>query len=904
MDTLGADRAGGAVQPCPLGLLHVELVGPDGQALGIGAKCVVSGPHDHDAQVSRSQPRWTSPKTMPGEYRVEARYEGDLARRFQPPDPVVVTLPESGEATARLAARPFASAGVRLVRRDSGKPVAGLVVTIDRGSERQEGTADADGRVGFSRLTTAGPSYRVGLGDTPEARSYAAPVPIDLALEPGKRAEVTLELDPLAELSVVVVASGGGSRVEIPVQAVLMPASGDAVEAETDPASGKAVFRGLAAGTYRLSAKPSQTKHASYSVASDALIELGAGEARTLELSVQRGESWIRHETSEPQTGIKDSLPFCLVAAPYSAAKARLQALDPGEPIVIPIPEVLPFQDIKLEPGQPCWSDARQSIAIPGWIEAFGARREILFLHTYRPNRVALAVKFRNWTVGDHFPAVDGGELTRYLSLHHVYLILAMDNFEIDSDDLPDEVAGFFGRGGFHYARAETGDPNIDYGEEEIEVKKGVNLYGSVDVKAFPALDAVFEWLGVPSRYVNLQGYLSPSMDVALGGGKKFQVEKEKDFALSATVPAPIPAWGRSPGGDLPALVTAREITVEVGLKHRDAGRLPTVAKLVNRAAGVVHQSAPMTVESSNTVRIRVQDEVLMPFPTFALKAGNVKLISQDSAEIKCSAAIQVEGGFAEWRNRGDLDLILEYTLGGTYSSLGDEEFRLAFLNDTIAVHDLKLVLNATKQTATVSGEFDLGRYDRVGSLEVAMDLKPTPGGRDRADTNAAPRPRDELARDREYQALMAEVDEIRRAMAPHDAEYERLTGEAIRARQGESAADDPAARARLAAEAEQAEKAARAAAAQSQELGEKAKAKLDQAQEALDRTTEPQPYKSLSPEETRAVEDADRARQQELAATRKKHFWSGWTVTARVKPTAVVALKGLLEDAVAKWRD
>jgi hypothetical protein len=740
----GRAPVGSSVQPCPLGLVHVDIALPDGGPVDVPVRVKLTGPDSASGSVPAGSATWTSPKIRPGTYLVEvAPARGGNA--YQPVPPATCELPESGVVSAALRLEPYASVAVVVCRQGTGEALSGITVRLDGPSGRIDAPTGPDGVASFDCLETIAP-HRLELDFGDRATSFEPFEPITLTLAPGPNDKVSVEVAGRGQIAAVAVAEENGARHELAIRVTIEPEDGSPITAASEGHSTTVVMAGLSAGRYAVRAEPIDPAEQYYSIA-PATLTLARGESRTVELAATRERSRI---VTADRAGDTTGLLRDLGLTPYPQARDQVRGV-PAQRATFTLPfPTLAFDDVPFEAEAVYTDDGLETIAVTGYVEACGVRRELLFAHTYRPNRVVLALKFREWKFDREWGVFQWGELAKHCDLSSGFLVLSASETEMKSAYLPLAVQSFFG-------------------DESLDLKQGINLYGKLDVNGFPALRALLGWMGVSETYVKLQGYLAHDANLVFSKEareKKQPQEKVWDLALSASIPAPTGRW---PSG----MVKAREITLEVGAKREQKGRSPFLGRILDRAPSSSSSSAsaapkgngggptkavaetgpatpPKTTLSDKTdkpeleptspeeldgaepaepqedwdtevkLRVKVEDEVTMPFVHLS-RPWLASSLNQEDDEIKFSGAFQVEAGLEKLDGQaklGESEVTLEY---GT-------SFKLNLISDQVAaVHDLKVEINATKHTLKLAGALDLGRREKVAAVEIERAI---PGSR------------------------------------------------------------------------------------------------------------------------------------------------------------------------------
>jgi len=509
-------------------------------------------------------------------------------------------------------------------------------------------------------------------------------------------------------------------------------AGGSAVERSTDASTNEAVFVGLAAGTYRLDAVTTRTEDDFYTVESVEDVELEQSEEKDVVLNASRARSWIvmsdKAARQEARGLLKD-----LVIAPYPKVRDDLNNRDVrSTALLLPLSN-LPFDDVAFEPDNWYWDDGKEVIVVTGWVEACGVRRQIMFAHTYRPNRLILALKFKEWKFDRDWVKVLCGPITEHLNMSNAFVVLSASETDIKSADLPSGVSSFFG-------------------SEELDLKQGVNLYGKLDISGFPSLEQLLGWMGIKESYIKIQGYLAHDANLVFSkeaSEKKQPHESAWEIALSGSIPWPIgPAWQD--------LIKEREITLEVGWE-REAKGYPA-AGLYNKGSAVRKRvtgkdAGKSAQEIEKKIHVKIEDAITIPLPTLAVPW--LVVVNEDK-DVKFTGSIQVEQDWETAKKEAKKESVSGSGSGSGSGDKGTEpkasdgaekkkdddgpewtleygtDLTIALFAKEVAIHDFKAEINLSKSKLKLSGELDLGRRESVAVVEFERDLpesKPASAG-------------------------------------------------------------------------------------------------------------------------------------------------------------------------------
>jgi len=224
--------------------------------------------------------------------------------------------------------------------------------------------------------------------------------------------------------------------------------------------------------------------------------------------------------------------------------------------------------------------------------------------------------------------------------------------------------------------------------EDEVELKPGVNFLGKFDLHRTPNLTNLMTMLGVEEPHVKLKGHISREVNWVFSTGDSLTREKTVEMALGASIPLTRSLVSWMPEADA---------ELEIGWER----------KRTNTPHG------PDSIEYKLAPKLTLQGKVTFPFLRNAVRLN-------DTVEVKGSIALEFESlGAPDWVATFEVDDVINFP-----------KFENVF-----KFHDPKLEWNISKKSVKLEGEFDFGRYEKVGTIEVAYGKKDTttrrPGGPD-----------------------------------------------------------------------------------------------------------------------------------------------------------------------------
>ncbi len=217
---------------------------------------------------------------------------------------------------------------------------------------------------------------------------------------------------------------------------------------------------------------------------------------------------------------------------------------------------------------------------------------------------------------------------------------------------------------------------------DEIELKPGLNFLGKFDLHRAPNLADVMSKLGVEEPYTELRGYITRDVSFAFSKGEKPTRDVTWEIALVGKVPIT-----RSLISWMPEADAELEIAWE-----REKSTKP----------------GPDSLEKKLTPKLSLIGKVTFPF-------------LQSAARLKDT--IEVTGAIAlEFESASKPDVIASLSF--------DDIINFPKFENVFKFHDPKIEWNITKGDIKLEGEFDFGKFEKAGTIEVEFAKKDTTGNK------------------------------------------------------------------------------------------------------------------------------------------------------------------------------
>ena len=305
----------------------------------------------------------------------------------------------------------------------------------------------------------------------------------------------------------------------------------------------------------------------------------------------------------------------------------------------------------------------KKSMAIRGEWKRNGRTYDVLFTAVWGPRHDPRQVTL----------TLKGPMLSRlfpkvFSGLTEEYVILSLADFTLKPDDLPDSAADFFGH-------ELIGNDTV---QNEVELKQGINFLGKFDLHHFPG--TVMKALGIQQPFALLKGHISPRIDVVFSpdNGAKWDAAWEGVISASIPVTRSIIPW--MPKADL---------ELEFGY---EAIRTDTL----------------LTRHAERTIRAKLSLSASLTF-------GFLRNVRQ------LNDTIEVKGTIARERSFGaDSNASWVATLEA------NDILKFPKFENVFSLHNPTLEWNISQKRLKWEGQFDFGRFEKVGTIEVEIGKKDT----------------------------------------------------------------------------------------------------------------------------------------------------------------------------------
>lgn len=213
---------------------------------------------------------------------------------------------------------------------------------------------------------------------------------------------------------------------------------------------------------------------------------------------------------------------------------------------------------------------------------------------------------------------------------------------------------------------------------DEIELKPGLNFLGKFDLHRAPNLANVMTKLGVEQPYTELRGYITRDVDFAFSTGEKPSRDIAWEIALVGKVPIT-----RSLISWMPEADAELEIAWE-----REKSTKP----------------GPDSLEKKLIPKLSLIAKVTFPFLRNAARLN-------DTIEVTGAIALEFESA-----SKPDVIASLAF----------DDIVNFPAFENVFKFHDPEIEWNITKGDVTLKGEFDFGKFEKAGTIEVEFAKKDT----------------------------------------------------------------------------------------------------------------------------------------------------------------------------------
>ena len=213
---------------------------------------------------------------------------------------------------------------------------------------------------------------------------------------------------------------------------------------------------------------------------------------------------------------------------------------------------------------------------------------------------------------------------------------------------------------------------------DEVELKPGLNFLGKFDLHRTPNLTDVMTKLGVEQPYAELKGHVSRDVNFAFSQGDAPNREFTWEMALSGAIPITRSLVSWMPEADAELEISWEQVKA--------------------------NKPGPDSLERKLSPKLSLSAKVTFPFLRSAKRLA-------DTIEVKGSIALEFESA-----SKPDVVATLEF----------DDVIDFPKFENVFKFHDPKIEWNISKSEVTIGGEFDFGKFEKVGTIEVEFGKKDT----------------------------------------------------------------------------------------------------------------------------------------------------------------------------------
>ena len=347
----------------------------------------------------------------------------------------------------------------------------------------------------------------------------------------------------------------------------------------------------------------------------------------------------------------------------FESTAAELERLAAnGSAIILPFALSADFPTIEIN-GIRVYVDRQlKSIAIRGSKIIRGRTYDVMFSSFWGtrrdPRSKALAIKGPSFD--GFFPA---GGLLDSLGTSTAWMIVAGGGYKIKSDELPPDVEDY-------------------YGDNDIDVRLGLNLFSKIDIRNSNWLADVARALDIPDPYIELQGFLGPAISAAFSSSGDSKVTIGAETSLSAAIPLWIPERFRG-------VITEMKGQLEIGLA-------------VERESAINTDTTKTETQPKASAQVSLETKVALPFLAAAERLPD---------ELQFTGAVTVEKSPGE---KAQIALSLS----------ARDLLKLPAFENVFSVHDPKVTVTFARDEARThslafTARVDVGRYRNFGSIKV-----------------------------------------------------------------------------------------------------------------------------------------------------------------------------------------